>query len=124
MRNRPLVLLLFCAALLAQIGAPFAGAAARAAEHIGLSPEICQILRSSRASLDPSSVPAGTHAHGADCGLCVAGSGDAPVESTQRATISVVLNWRLVSPDEMEPGPVVSDTLNPSAAPRAPPVLG
>jgi len=119
--RRRLALLLLSIALFAQIGAPLAGVAARAAEHVGMSAAFCDILRSGHTSADPNSAPASQHEHASGCAQCPAAQGAAPLTPTI-ATIAERIPAYVFRPPAREASAhVFAKVLNQGAPPRAPP---
>jgi hypothetical protein len=121
MRIRWFAPLLFGLALVAQSCAPLAGAAAHAAQQMGMSPAFCDILRSGHTSADPKSAPAGHHEHKADCALCAAFVGAPPLVAVAGARLDQVAT-RQAPKRALARAPVASARiLNDGAPPRAPP---
>jgi hypothetical protein len=118
--------LLFCVALLMQIGAPLAGAAA--VERDGAFRTLCRILHDGEdasaalpSANDPQKAPPGQRGHH-DCPLCpfgASGAFSAPDVFPGRTRVAVFLR--------LAPPPVASTifprALRIGAAPRAPPSL-
>jgi len=104
MIKRRFALLLFCVALLTQIGAPVAGAATRSAERAGwpgLSAAFCDLLHDGHGSSRSDAGSGGTHNHSSGCTACPVSSGAATFGAA--------------------PALVFPKVLNQSASPRAPP---
>jgi hypothetical protein len=124
--------LLFCVALLAQVGAPLAGAAAHAIDPGGaLRPfqALCQLLHegddvaavANSAAKDAEKAPRGEHRHH-DCPLCPFGASAALWEpSSFTGAVRVVV---FSSPSPKPAGSILApQVLRRGAAPRAPPFL-
>ncbi len=127
MVSRLLSRLLFCIALLTQIGAPIAGGLAMAAERgaqTGSLTAFCRLLHDDElgGTQDPSKAPRGGEHHQNGCSLCPLGVGEAPLAPdtySLHLRITIVAGQTPISVASA----VVPPVLERGAAPRAPPFL-